>query len=219
MHILQRLTKVADGLYCDLFPMATPQDATIREHYERNALAILQSDVAHYARLKLDLIDGTELAEPFGTVADIAGGHPKLASILDTDAVTVYDQDAKTYEAMHHAFIEAYPNSAAVEYVESDITNASFAPSEDLAIVSHLLEHLTPSDARALLKRLKTRAVIVYGPNVCTAAGDDWFHYRPADHITFVEPWLMAEWVEAAGYDVLTCVTYHHDMLVYGVRK
>ncbi len=215
MFIADRLTKIGEGVYIDENP-APCDDSDIEAHYEADALNILRSDVGHYAGLKACVLDGSPLDKPCGTVADIAGGHPKLASCLDCASVTVYDRQAYDYERHHAEFLEIYCDTAGVDYVKADITDADFAPSADLAIFCHILEHLTLQQGGELIKRVDAPSILIYGPNIATAQDEDWFHYAPKDHRTFYTIEAMAKVLWYAGYSVTYGVEYHQDYLLYG---
>jgi len=219
MHPHSRLTKISGGVYVDENPQATPCDESIEDHYERDALRILEADQAHYAGLRRELIAGSIMDRHYTTVADVAGGHPKLASCLDCDEVTVYDRQAETYRKTHAQFLELYPDSAPVGYVEADITSEDFAPYVDLAVYCHVLEHLTIEQMATLIKRVDSEHLLIYGPNVDAATSDGWFHYAPKDHITFLDMEAMMRVVWYGGYRIEFGTAYHEDYIMYGVKR
>ena len=219
MYVAQRLTKIDDGVYLDEHPQALPDAGEIEDHYERNALKILADDQGHYRGVKQLLIDGTPIDRHYASVVDVAGGHPKLSSCLDADRITVYDRQADTYRDTHPQYLELYPDSAPVDYHVKDITDPEFRPVAELAVFCHVLEHLTLEDAAELVKRVDTDYALIYGPNVRAARDEDWFHYKPKDHRTFLTLEAMAKIMWYGGYTVTCSQEYHQDYIMFGERR
>lgn len=219
MYVANRLHKIDDGVYVNPSPVTEDDANDIENHYVKDALHVLSADVGHYAGLKATVLDGSPIDRHYDHVSDVAGGHPKLASCLDCDSVTVYDRQASDYATHHAAFLEAYPDSAPVEYVDADITDIDFAPSGDLAIFCHVIEHLTIQEGAELLCGTLAPRVLIYQPNIAMAQNEDWFHYAPRDHITFYTIDAMAKVLWFAGYKVEFGVEYHQDYLLYGVAR
>jgi len=189
----------------------------IQAHYKNNALEILKQDRYHYTCFQRRFADLCK--KEFYSVADVAGGHPKLASCLNVcGEITVYDEAADMYKKLHKQFLKLYPVKCPVKYETKQITNSQFTPNAELAICCHILEHLKAAQAKKLLKNLETKKVIVYGPNIERAPNQSWIHYRPADHQTFATLEAMCAWVEAAGFSVRLAVPYQEDYLIYAER-
>jgi len=212
------LTEVAPGIFIR-------EDATkatskaVAGHYEKQALHILKSDKYHYTCMARKLAMTPVFVNEFHSVADIAGGHPKLASHLDIcGEVTVYDQYAEMYEGLHDEFAKLYPMDATVKYEKKTITHHNFTPNAEVAICCHILEHLTVDQIRKLLSNLETDKVIIYGPNIYRARDRNWLHFRPDDHRTFATIDAMAKLLEEAGFMVLQKTEYQEDYLLYGDR-
>lgn len=214
MYLIDGLKEVEPGIYTR---KGCKSDAPeIEEHYREKALKILQDDRYHYTcmrRVFSDLFD-TE----FYSVADIGGGHPKLASCMNVSEITVYDQFAEFYESLHDEFLKLYRTKASVKYEEKKITHPNFTPNAEVAICCHVLEHLELKKIRKLLSNLETRKVLIYGPNIETAKSAGWFHYPPKDHITFCTVAAMAGLVEEAGFKVEVAQSYHQDMLIFASK-
>lgn len=210
------LTEIEPGIFEN--PNAEPAKSDgVEEHYEKDAIKILDDDKYHYECMARKFKDEEPFTKEFYSVADIAGGHPKLASHLKISGdVTVYDQYAKTYKKTHGKFAERYPISAPVEYRKRSITHHNFTPNAELAICCHILEHLKLDQIRKLLGNLETDKIIVYGPNICRARTPNWFHFRPSDHRTFCTLEAMSRLIAEAGYIVKFGVTYHEDYFIYG---
>jgi len=199
------------------------QDATkatsdaVAEHYESKAIGILNADKYHYVCMARKLADTPVFSNEFHTVADIVGGHPKLASIMNVCGdVTVYDQYAEMYEGLHAEFLDRYPMKAKVKYEEKTITHHNFTPNAELAICSHILEHLSVKQIRRLLGNLETDKIVVYGPNVARANSRNWLHFRPNDHRTFATMDAMSGLLKEAGFKIVQATSYHEDYLIYG---
>lgn len=210
MHIPKRFTQVGRGIWCDLDPV----ESDIREHYRNDMEKILNDDLEHYIRFCTDVVECSPIMRHYNTVADIGGGCPKLASTLSCEHVTVYDAQAKDYEAAHDMFEEVY-RSMCVSYVEQNICDRDFRPSADLAIFSHVLEHLTVTQTVSLLSRIDCEYALVYQPNVARANDDNWFHYAPADHITFTTMSAMVRIFQRAGYTLVYGTEFDEDYCLY----
>jgi hypothetical protein len=162
---------------------AKPTGKSVQAYYKAQAQKILKDDKNHYYRLakRFTPLMDTE----FFSVADIGGGHPKLASKMNVSEVTVYDAYAPMYEKTHKDFLALYPTAAKVEYKKAQITHGNFSPNAEVGIMCHVLEHLTVEQIRRLLENIEVNKVLVYGPNVEKAQNENWIHYRPKDHVTF----------------------------------
>lgn len=216
MHVHSRLTRIAGGVYCDTAPEATPDNADIEAHYADDALTILRNDRRHYDGLR-EVLRHSVVDKRYGNVADLAGGHPKLASLLDCDEITVYDRQARTYEANHGAFAELY-EPPRVTYEESDLLDDANEYAGDLVVMCHILEHLPVDSLYPLLRRCNAPNLLIYGPNIEAARNEGWFHYAPKDHITFLTLPSMCGLVTAAGWSVTMAKSYSDDYIVYGEK-
>jgi hypothetical protein len=194
-----------------------PKSVAAKDHYTNNAIKILDDDKYHYKCLARKLKDTPIFAQEFHSVADIAGGHPKLASCLKLSGeVTVYDQYAAMYKKLHKEFLKRYPMDAPVTYEKKAITNSQFTPNAELAICSHILEHLSLKQTRKLLGNLETDKVIVYGPNIGVAKNLKWLHFQPSDHRTFCTIEAMCRLVAEAGFTVKFAAPYQEDYIIFG---
>lgn len=196
-----------------------PDTKQVKSHYEKQAVKILESDKYHYECMARKLAHTELFTKEYYSVADIAGGHPKLASFLNISGqITVYDQYAETYKKTHDEFAKRYPVKVPVEYKKKSITHPNFTPNAELAICCHILEHLTLAQIGRLLGNLETDKIIIYGPNVARARNDKWLHFRPSDHRTFATIDAMRGLVESAGFTARMLVEYHEDYLIYGAK-
>lgn len=213
------LTEIEDGIFEN--PRATsPTSDELEEYYDRRAIKILADDRAHYQNMARVFADLAVFRDEFYNVADIAGGHPKLASFLNlTGEITVYDQYAESYERLHGEFLKYYDCKAPVSYVKKQITHHNFTPNAEVAVCCHILEHLSLKQIRTLLGNLETDKVIIYGPNVERAKNANWLHFRPKDHRTFATIAGMCRLVEEAGFQIVNAVERHEDYLIYGDKK
>jgi len=196
---------------------AKPDNKKVADHYKNDCIRILECDKYHYECLarKLDLTPA--FAPEYHSVADIAGGHPKLATKLDVCGdIVVYDQYASMYKKLHPEFERRYPTKAKVSYEKKSITHPNFSPNAELAICCHILEHLTLDQIRRLLSNLETDKIIVYGPNIARANNENWFHFKPSDHRTFATVEAMSRLVSEAGFIVLQATQYQEDYLIFG---
>lgn len=214
----EHLEEIEPGIFEN--PNATdPDTKQVKSHYEKEAVRILQDDKYHYECMARKLVNTEFMTKEFYSVADIAGGHPKLASFLNiAEGITVYDQYAATYKKTHPEFEKRYPISVPVEYKKKSITHPNFTPNAELAICCHILEHLTLTQIRRLLGNLETDKVLIYGPNIARAQNEKWFHFRPGDHRTFATLDAMRGLVEEAGFKARITVEYHEDYLIYGAK-
>ena len=215
----EHLTEVEPGIF--IREDATPAKSNaVAEHYEKQAISILDADRYHYECMARKFADAPIFAREFYNVADIAGGHPKLASFMRISGdVTVYDQYAEMYERLNDEFIKRYPMATPVTYCKKSVTHPNFSPDAELAILSHILEHLTVKQIRKMLANLDTDKIIVYGPNVARARNSRWFHFRPGDHRTFATIGAMQNLVAESGFTVEWAVEYHEDYIIYGDKK
>jgi len=216
MFLLPTLKEGPKGVYMHKAKRST--DADIGIDYKKRAITYLRNDVQHYARLKIAFPE--LFAKEFWSVADIGGGHPKFAATMNiAGKVTVYDYFAPTYEDTHSTFLELYPCDNKIEYKKTQITHSQFSPDAELAICSHVFEHLKPTAIRRILTNLDTDKVLVYGPNIVKANGVDWIHYTDApDHCTFAIREVMERWVKAAGFEIKISEDFSDDYLIYGDR-
>jgi hypothetical protein len=159
------------------------------------------------------------LSQEFYSVAGIGGGHPKIASLLNVcGPVTVYDQYPDIYKKSHKEFVARYPMTVEVEYEKKNISHANFTPNAELAILCHILEHLTIKQIRRLLGNLETDKVLIYGPSIDKAVNEKWLHFKPKDHRTFATLEAMRTMVEDAGFRVDLEMHYVDDYVIYGVK-
>ena len=213
----EHLTEIEDGIWVDEHAKDT-NTKSIEAHYTNNAMKILEVDKYHYTCMARKFADTEIFSNEFYSVADIAGGHPKLASKMNiAGTITVYDQYAEMYEGLHDEFVKHYPCENVV-YEKKAITHPQFSPKAELAICSHILEHLTIEQIRRLLANLQTDKVVVYGPNIGVARRLNWLHFKPLDHRTFCTTEAMVGLVQEAGFVVKESIEYHEDHLIYGDR-
>lgn len=214
MYIPANLEKVETGIWVNT--QATETDAKdIKHHYKAHAIKILEQDRYHYECMRRKFRD--LFSEEVYSVADIGGGHPKLASCMNVcGQITVYDAMASMYKSLHSEFAKRYPISCDVEYKRKTITHYNFTPNAELAICCHILEHLSLEQIRKLLGNLETDKLIVYGPNIEVAKSEKWLHFRPNDHRTFCSLYAMRTLMEEAGYHVHFAQAYHEDYLLAG---
>jgi len=213
--IHETLTEAEPGIYTrEVTEKSTGKK--IQAHYKRNALKILKADRNHYTNISRKFKD--LLSVEFFSVADIGGGHPKLASLMNVSEVMVYDAMASMYKATHKDFLELYPTDAKIEYKKAQITHGNFTPNAEVAIMSHVLEHLTPEQIRRMLENIEVNKVIIYGPNIEKARNKNWIHYKPADHTTFCTMSAMCGMVEKAGYTVKLSQEQSDDYLIFAEK-
>lgn len=210
------LKEIADGVFEN--PEAQePKGTHMKDHYTENAKKILEADKYHYECMARVFSESPVFAKEFYSVADIAGGHPKLASKMKiAGTITVYDQYAATYKKTHKDFLELYPTEAEVVYEKKSITHPNFTPNAELAICCHVLEHLTLEQIERLLGNLETDKIVIYGPNIGRARNRSWWHFGALDHKTFATLEAMCRLVSNAGFTVKQADPYHEDYLIYG---
>jgi len=132
--------------------------------------------------------------------------------------VTVYDQYAEMYEKHLGEFDTRYRRAFTLTYKKTDVTHPNFTPNAELAVLSHVLEHLTLKQVKRLLGNLETEKILVYGPNVAKRKGDGWFHDH-AEHRTYIELDAMAELIKAAGFTKVEIKEeYNDDYIIYATR-
>jgi hypothetical protein len=215
MFIHETLSESEPGIYTRYGQSSTSDH--IQEHYRDKATQILQADQKHY---KLVARKFHELfTSHYTSIADIAGGHPKLASHMSADEIIVYDAMADMYESLHDTFLSYYPTDAAVCYQSANIISETFKPTADLAICAHILEHLTVQETHVLLYNIKVRSIMVYGPNISCARNAQWLHYNPEDHVTFCTIGGMERILSNAGYQVLNAYTHDEDMIIFADNR
>jgi hypothetical protein len=211
-----KLVEIEKGVFENQDATAPKSDKTAA-HYRESAIRILDDDLYHYQCMARKFADWPIFTDEFYSVADIAGGHPKLASFMNVvEKITVYDQYASTYKKTHGEFLKRYPTKAEVVYEKKTVTHPNFTPNGEVAILCHILEHLSIAQIRRLLANLETDKVVIYGPNIAKAKSAGWFHFRPDDHRTFVTLDAMCALVAEAGFVVKKAVGYHEDYLIYG---
>ena len=215
---VSHLEEIEPGVYEN--PNATKANTKeCQEHYDKNAIKILDDDKYHYQCMARKLKESEVFTKEFYSAADIAGGHPKLASHMNVSEVVVYDQYAEMYERLNGEFVKRYEPKANVSYEKKAVTHSNFTPNAEVAICCHILEHLSLKQIRKLLGNLETDKVIIYGPNVKRARNKNWFHFRPADHRTFCTMEAMIKLIEEAGFKFKEGYEYHEDYLIYGDKK
>jgi hypothetical protein len=218
MHIHPRLKKVEDGVYVDPKP-AKAISAAMKEYYEEIVDKWLSDDRNHYTRFKREVVD-REINQEFYSVADIGGGHPKLASLLNVcGEITVFDQYPDIYEKSHDKFTALYPVKCPVKYEKKNITHPKFSPNAELAIFCHVLEHLKLKQIKRLFENIECEKILVYGPDMSQARSNSWLHYRPLDHRTFITRQKMVELIEAAGFEVRVSRNFSQDYVIFGVKS
>lgn len=182
----------------------------VGEHYQMDAVAILNQDQHHYVNLRqrLEELD-PELMAGRQTCYAIGGGHPKFEAMFTVKTITVLDQFADSYRVLHEAFTARYPLRCAVGYQTDRLDPATtFIPEDATTTFIHFLEHQTPEEIDAWFKAA-SREVIVYGPSIEAARTEEWLHYAPKDHITFLTLEAMKGALERAGYTVVS--SFRHD--------
>jgi len=210
----KHLTEKEDGIF-----IREAKSDDVETHCRDNALRALKDDQYHYQCMARRFADSPVFSKEFYSVAAVGGGHPKLASHMNLSGdVTVYDQYAEMYEDTHDEFSKLYPIEAPVKYEKKTITHANFTPNAEVAVISHVLEHLKIKQIRRLLSNLETDKVIIYGPNVAKARNEKWFHFTPRDHRTFATLGAMGKLVEEAGFKVVWAVQYREDYMIYGEK-
>ncbi len=212
------LTEVSPGVW--VRPGIPNNAQEVGAHYEQDALGILTQDQHHYVnvRRRLEESDPDLLAGRPVSYA-IGGGHPKFEAMFTTGTITVLDQFADSYKALHEAFAARYPLRCPVEYRADRLNPATtFIPEGATTTFIHFLEHQTPEEIDAWF-RAASREVIVYGPSIEAARSEDWFHYAPKDHISFLTLEAMKDAMERAGY-VVVCSFYHdEDYYLRGIKQ
>lgn len=206
------LTQAAPGVWTR--PGIPSNAEEIGDHYQRNAIAILNQDMHHYVNLRarLEELDPDLMAGRLETFA-IGGGHPKFEAMFTTGAIIVLDQFADSYLAMHDAFAARYPLRCSVKYRTDRLDPATtLIPQAGTTTFIHFLEHQTPDQIAAWFEAA-SQEVIVYGPSIESARSEEWLHYPPKDHITFLTLDAMRCALENAGYRVLT--SFCHDLDYY----
>ena len=215
----QHLEEVEPGIY-ERKDAGKSTSELVETHYTDNAVDILKRDQYHYQCMARRFADSPIFTEEFHSVADIAGGHPKLATLMNVCGdITVYDQYAAMYEELHDEFIELYPTDTPIKYEKKQVTHPNFTPNAELAVCSHMLEHLSLDQIRKLLGNLETDKLVVYGPNVSRAKNRKWLHFRPDDHKTFATIEAMCGLITEAGFTVVEATPYHEDYLIYADKK
>jgi hypothetical protein len=208
----KHLTEVEPGI----FVKENAKRAHVEQHYKRNAVQILKNDAYHYQCFHRRHKDAPIFKHEFYSVADVAGGHPKLASFMKISGeIVVYDQYASMYQSLHAEFLKHYPTETPIRYEKKQVTHPNFSPNAEVAILCHILEHLDLKQVRRLLGNLETDKVIVYGPNIEASRNEKWFHFS-ADHRTFATMPAMCRLVEEAGYRVKWATGYSEDYVIYG---
>jgi hypothetical protein len=188
----------------------------MKEDYQSRNLRNLKSDRYHYQCLVRKFPE--LFAEEFYSVADIGGGNPKLASHMNVSEITVYDQWAKMYEKDHETFLSLYPTDANIEYKKKNVLHPNFTPNAEVAIICHVLEHLSIEQIERMLGNLETNKVLIYGPNIGAAKNAKWFHFRPAEHTTFATLEAMCELVKEAGFTVKVAEPYSEDYIIFAEK-
>jgi hypothetical protein len=215
MFLDEKLIEEEEGIYTrKATKNADSED--VEAHYRENALKILKDDRKHYTNLSRRF--AALLETEFYSVADIGGGHPKLASIMNVSEVTVYDQFPDIYEETHDEFLKLYPTKANIKYEKKKITHSQFSPNAEVAICSHVLEHLTIEQIRRLFANIEVNKLLVYGPNVEKARNENWLHYKPGDHITFATIEGMSKMIEEAGFNVKLATPHNEDYMLFAEK-
>jgi len=214
MYIHETLDESVSGIYTR--EGAPPTGKKIQAYYKDNALKILKADRNHYTNMKKAF---SELCDTeFYSAADIGGGHPKLASVMNVSEVTVYDAMSSVYKKTHKDFLELYPTDAKIEYKKAQITHGNFSPNAEVGIMCHVLEHLTVEQIARLLENIEVNKVLIYGPNIDRARNERWIHYRPSDHITFCTLEAMSKLVKDAGYTIKIAEHHRDDYLIFAEK-
>lgn len=212
---VEHLKKIGEGVFIN--PDAGEINTLeIEKHYTEDAIQILKNDQGHYRSLKTELVKRNSplLRMNFLSADDIAGGHPKLSTLLNIQNVTVFDEFAYMYCGLHDEFISRYPNNALIKYQARDILETRYMA--NLAICSHILEHLTIHQINDLLDNIYCPYLLVYGPNVEKATSRGWFHFRPSDHRTFLTRAAMETLFTRWNWDIVESFAFHDDYLVFG---
>jgi hypothetical protein len=182
--------------------------------YEGQCRQILKADQKHYRGLMEALPEELrELVGRYASVRAVGGGHPKLETVLKWSGILVEDGMAEVYERTKEFFRQAFPG-ADVVWKKKKLDKAT--PTKDAEVTSfvHFLEHLPFAQAKRWLEVCQTD-VLIYGPDITKAAGDDWWHFVPVDHNHFALPEVYQGILEKAGYAVKVW-QYGDDFLIWG---
>jgi hypothetical protein len=214
--ISHELSQIEPGVWVRE-PTAAASSPEIRARY-LDQKTILDNDHKHYQKIKRIPQLKALWSKPFSTVVDIGGGHPKLASLLNVESIQVYDAQAEDYAKTASYFASLYKCSN-VSYVQSDILEEP-EWNGDLAICSHILEHLTPRQIRLVFSRLQGRSLIVYGPDIERCTGESWIHggKRVPDHITFMTIEAMKRTMQEHGFISRIAGKFADDYLIFASR-
>jgi hypothetical protein len=196
-----------------------PQTIEISQHYENDALRILQSDRIHYAALSMVVKQKLPtLFNKYKEVVSIGGGSPKFeVSILNPLYITVLDGFADSYAKNNQSFRQIFDvhKNVFIQYNACNLdTPASPTIGNDCISFVHFLEHCDSwKTVKAWIKAQKND-IVIYGPNIEAAHDDNWFHFRPVDHNVFFTIEAITKFAEKIGYTVES-IAYSDDMLVW----
>lgn len=181
----------------------------------------------------------------FDKVIAFGGGYPKLETALNlSDNIIVYDFLADVYEKHQEKFFNIFRDFIAqrpnykLEYRKEFVDSKNIAEfvikeyqeiekenKKILITFVHIFEHLFYKDFISTLKSLiknipeeirKNIYILIYQPNVETALNQNWFHFRPIEHVLFVPLKTYVIILSLLGIDVYSYMTIANDLYIVG---
>lgn len=209
MFIPAEFKEIEDGV----FTRERKGSLSTEGHYRNSAVKILNDDLRHYTKMQKSFKTSELFRTHYPLIKDVGGGHPKLASLLKSDRIIVIDPLADFYSEMNSEFDKVYSPEARVEYYPEEIDIDA-----DLTIFCHILEHLPIDEVREKIKSTKSD-ICIYGPNIQRASSKGWFHFRPADHITFITLDKMEQILENLDFTIKMSYEFNEDYILHAKRK
>jgi len=201
-----------------------PTDKTLLDRYSKqDYMNSILSDLQYYRGLFSSTVLREELLKnEYDICYSFGGGTLKFESFLRVKEFIIYD----AFSFFVQEFIEFFKTrsnlQANVSFIETFITSeliSSIKLDRNLKTIFtfiHFIEHQSFDEHINMLKLLpKGIDVIIYGPNVENASSEDWIHFRPADHNTFIPLLKFKEILQSFNYEIKIASNYGDDLLIY----
>jgi hypothetical protein len=124
------------------------------------------------------------------------------------------------YKQFENKFKRIYNCNKELKFIQTVITPELFLSiklnSKSVLTFTHFLEHFTLTEQINILKNLpKNMDIIIYGPNVEIAKDQNWIHFKPIDHNSFIPLTKLKQILESLNYKITYSCSYKDDLFIH----